>query len=586
MARSCGIRIGPRRYELIVLDGSLKKHRVAAYEAGEFPGEVDDPAAEAASILKKAAKTHSIPLDTVGIAVDAGLAAFRDLSLPFQDEAKVGQVIKFEIESQLPQWNIDDVIVDFLPQAASGDDTKLLVSAVPKADLKAVLSLCERAGIEPLEAELETTAMVNAALAADLCHADDAQVLVHIGEGSTSVVVTDGRQVRSMRAIHMGALPQQAPEAPETSAAPEAEEENDGDAPTPPPVDPELARRRLEQAVSRIRRELGRTVSGARTLHPIEAIYVCGLELPGLVGETVLDVPVYLLDAFEEDSGQPAEGTAPLVVAYGVALRHLGGNGSMVPASLRREELRFTGTMERLELPLAIACLLLATLAAVFWIFEDFRFDRQQTKAFQWLMSTVNYMQGQPAQHTRGRLEHVAELPKLEKLAAAIEADYKLRANENVRPEVSPLVRFDDLTAMLEDANRELSKKLGQDAGIQQPQSALEGLTLVVGVLAELGPAGVGRFSIRRAFAEYQRGRGGKLDTLRVELDLTFFAPDALVATSHWETFRRKLEQMPWYEDISHPRTETLGEATGQSGIFVNRFAITLDLSRVERGIS
>ena len=30
MARSCGIRIGPRRYELVVVDGSPKKHKISA----------------------------------------------------------------------------------------------------------------------------------------------------------------------------------------------------------------------------------------------------------------------------------------------------------------------------------------------------------------------------------------------------------------------------------------------------------------------------------------------------------------------------------------------------------------------------
>ena len=37
MARTCGIRIGPRRYELVVLDGSAKKHRIVAFQMGEFP---------------------------------------------------------------------------------------------------------------------------------------------------------------------------------------------------------------------------------------------------------------------------------------------------------------------------------------------------------------------------------------------------------------------------------------------------------------------------------------------------------------------------------------------------------------------
>ena len=36
MAKACGLRIGPRGYELVLLDGSAKKHKVVASEAGEL----------------------------------------------------------------------------------------------------------------------------------------------------------------------------------------------------------------------------------------------------------------------------------------------------------------------------------------------------------------------------------------------------------------------------------------------------------------------------------------------------------------------------------------------------------------------
>ncbi len=192
MARACGIRIGPRRFELVVLDGSAKKHKITAYMAGELPREGDDPIASAAALLREAVKQHNVPRDNVGVAIDTGLAAFRSIKVPFSDKDKIEDVIKFEVESQLPQWNVDDVVVDFQILETNDNTSDLLVTAVPKADLKTVLSICEKAGVEPLEAELETSAMVNAAYASNVCTVDSAQVLVHIGETSTSVVVMDG----------------------------------------------------------------------------------------------------------------------------------------------------------------------------------------------------------------------------------------------------------------------------------------------------------------------------------------------------------------------------------------------------------
>src|SRR5262245_57570664 len=134
MARSCGLRIGPRRFELVVLEGSPKKHKIAAWAAGDLPlvtaGKADegDPAAQAAAILKEAAKKNAIPGDSIGLAIDTGLAAFRTMKLQLADRAKIEQVIKFEAESLLPQWNIDDVIVDLHTFAATEVSSELLIT--------------------------------------------------------------------------------------------------------------------------------------------------------------------------------------------------------------------------------------------------------------------------------------------------------------------------------------------------------------------------------------------------------------------------------------------------------------------------
>ena len=108
MARSCGIRIGPRRFELVVLDGSPKKHKITAYYSGEFPTEdaiafAEGDVSGVAAHLKEAAKTHRVPTENVSVVMSSDRAAFRHLTVPFTDKAKIDQVIKFEVESELPQ---------------------------------------------------------------------------------------------------------------------------------------------------------------------------------------------------------------------------------------------------------------------------------------------------------------------------------------------------------------------------------------------------------------------------------------------------------------------------------------------------
>jgi len=565
MAKTCGIRIGPRRFEIVVLDGTAKKHRITAFRTGEFPQGGEDPMAEAVATLSQAVKELGVPSDAIGVAIDSGLAAYRTLKLPVLDEAKVAEIIKFEVESQLPQWNIDDVVVDFMALDKTESETNLLVTAVPKAQLQRELDLCARAGAEPQEAELEATAMVNAAVAADVCHVDDAQLLVHIGEVSTAVVVMDGGRLRSMRAIRIGALAHDAGGADAAAATDSGAERG-----TAPSIPPEELQRRLEQSVSRIRRELGRTLSAARTANPISAIYVCGWELPNLVGSQLQDVPIYELDVFEEQSGQPAEGAAPLVVAYGVALRQLGGGP--LRAALRREELRFTGTLERLEMPLAIAVLLLCTWLAIVNIFEHKRLQRADNDVGLWLQSARNFLISDPKAGIAGNLSR--PWPELQSyVERAVRADGELE-----EPYSDRLI---EIERRLKSKVAELNSKLGLSGEVTQPQSALEGLTRVTCLLQGMQDR-TGRVSIRKATAETQPARGPEGETVVVTLDLSFFNDSSTAATAAYEAFKSELEAQPWVKGVRPEATKEFPAEHG-AGIYTSGFAVVCDMSKAER---
>jgi len=558
MARSCGLRIGPRRYELVVLDGSPKKHKIAAYAMGDLPHGSDDATAAAAAVLRAAVKEHGVPADNVGVAIDTGLAAFRPLKLPFSDRNKIEEVVKFEVESHLPQWNIDDVVIDFHVIDATTDASELIVTAVPKADVKAIITLAEKAGIEPLEVEVETTAMVNAALASDLCSIDDAQVLVHVGESSTSVVVVDGRKVREMRAIRIGAL------AHEPVAVEEVEGEEKPETPAEP-RDAEEVARRLDQAIKRIRRELGRTLSAARTAHPIDAVYVCGFELPGLVGSKILDADVLPLDVFQKDGGQPAEGFGPLVVAYGVALRQLGG-GELRP-HLRREELHYAGAFEKVELPLAVVALLAVTLLGVWFIFLTKETQFVDSQLAYWRNSAQKFLIGDLKAGKQGYLLYPSA--PVSKYLDNLDADTDRNKFEQLQY----------VNGQLKNEIRKLEKDLGQDAEITQPQSALVGSSLVLGVLEKSTGDGA-RPSLRKLQSTYTIGKQGKSDYVRVVMDLTFFAGDAIQATQHYEDFIKAVEAQPWcIGKIDRRPSSTLENG---EGIFVVGLGVDVDVTKAD----
>jgi hypothetical protein len=377
------------------------------------------------------------------------------------------------------------------------------------------------------------------------------------------VVVIDGGKVRSMRAIHIGALTHE--------PGPAAEPVEGAAAVVATPSSPEDLQRRLEPAISRIRRELGRTLSGARTANPISAVYVCGWELPDLVGTKILEIPVYELDVFEEDGGQPVQGAAPLVVAYGVALRLLGGG--TLRANLRREDLRYTGAFERVELPLAVAILLLVTGLAVFNIFEGQRVRKLDKDYLSWLVSTKNFLINNPKEGQHGNLERPWD--EIERFVA------KTALPTNDLP-YTRLEQLQQIDRMLTIKCKQLNDDLGNTGDITLPQSAIEALTLVTNTIDDLKPE-IGRVAIRQAKSRYSGGKVGGEDSVEVSLDLSFYKDDSSSAASHaHDDLTKALEAKSWVVRVEPKATKEFPDG---KGIYTDSFTVVCNLAKLDRKV-
>jgi hypothetical protein len=570
MTSSCGIHIDSRSLKVVALDGGPRKHRVVARFARDLTG-AEDPMAAITAALREAAVEHRLRPESIHLALDSGQAAFRSLTLPFDDRDKIEEVIKYEIESEFPQWNIDDVIVDFLVLSTKpGSESSLLVIGVPKAPLEQELQACEKAGLDPQEAELDGTALFNAAHAQGLLAADSAQLLVHVGDSSTTVVLVDGGKLASMRAIRAGALPPLAPSAPPAPAA-EGDEGEGGEGPAP--VEASSPERAAETA-RRIRRELTRTISGTETAGPITAVYACGHELGGLGTEPVLGVPVQAWPATAGAEAGEDPDARRFAIAFGAALRGFGA--APLETNLRRENLRYAGRFERLELPLAVFSLLLCTLLAVTWIITEKRIEwrdegnlaKDRPGDMQlWLRQSNIFLLPDPENGVVGRLKN----PPPDFLAYVKEAE---AGNIVERTKYQEIL---DIKNKLQAKVDELKRDLGQVSDIKQPQSALRATTLVMSVIDGLG-AEVGRVAVRSVGANYQQGNQRKPDSVEVTLDMDFFAEDDVEASKHYNALRREILAQPWCVEM--PDRPSKPFDTGK-GLGVDGISVQVDLAQV-----
>jgi Tfp pilus assembly PilM family ATPase len=565
MAKACGLRIGPRRFELVVIDGSPKKHKVVNTLAGEIPPDEDDPIGAAAFALKSAIQAHRISMDNVGLVIESRAAAFRSVSLPVVGEAKIEEVLKFEVESQLPQFNIDDVVVDFYVKDETAHNSDLLVTAAPKQDIQDALELCQQAGFEPIEAELETSALINSVSNSDLCGSDEAIVLVHIGEESTAVSILDGGRVREMRIIQTGAL-SYTPH----GVVPSDEEGEHKESTGPQKIE------RADEVVARLRRELARTVSAARTINELTGLHVCGFVLPGILEGDVLGLPIMPYDncAILESEGDVHEEYNSAAVAYGAALRQLGGG--YMPARLRREELKFSGALERIELPLAVMFLLITTFLGVWFMFQQKERTAIDKNLYFLLTSSSNYMLGNPKKGQAGNLEYPSDSISNYVKDTIVNGDGPEGYREDPNRDRYEQLRW--LKVLLNQDQVALQKRLGNDMEVLQPQSALKGLTMVLDQMAKADKR-YGRVSMRHVTSDFRSSaRDG--DYVEVTLRLSFFADTLIKATENYEMFSTDLSAQPWHVSNAPGGAEPIsGKETGS---YLSNYKILVDLTKIE----
>ncbi len=555
MARSCGIRLGTEAFELLTLDGSAKKPKLRLARRGRAE-HVDLGLDGVGDALRETVKANrkEVEVEEIRLAIDAGSAVYRHLSLPFADRSKIEDVLKFEVESQIPQWDVDDLVVDFLVTKATPVESELLVTAAPKGALSDRIDACVGAGLEPLDAELESTALFTAAEFCGVFDPEGATLLLHVAERTTSLVVVVGSQITTMRALHVNV----------DEAFADGGVDEEGQA-LPGQFDAE----RGAKILSRLRREILRTLTSSEGALPFISIHVAGIDLPGLIGETIEDLQVQRLDPLAglDESMDPAE-RSRYAVAFGAALRGLGG--ASLRTHLRREELAFAGTLERLELPLGVLGLLLLTFLASQFIILQKRLDPLKADVNMWMQAQRNYTVGQPSKGARGYV--TAPSDELLKFMTKIsEPDYVA--------EFTPKKDLARAGQMLENEIKDYRELLGTSTDIAQPMSALTAANAVVGVFERLKREEViGRFALRQLLAEYVPEKRNTDDSVVIKIDFTLWGESALEPAQYYNDLIGEFESLEWVTEVDRPGIKSLAEGIGS---FLQGVKITVDTNLV-----
>src|SRR5689334_5082655 len=222
MARSVGVELTPAHVRILALEHTGKASKILQFHEAPIPeGELpwEDRAGAA---LRDAVAASKIPKGRVVAALDSGDAILREVSLPFKGDDQIRKTVRFEMESLIHNYTIEQLVVTHYKTGETDKGSLLLAAAVPKTVIEKRLKLFQGAGIDPVALDLDGAAVLNAMLHAGAIATDEPLLVVHGTPKFTKLVFIEERRPRSIRTIRfsMAGSPEVAAAAAKPANAP------------------------------------------------------------------------------------------------------------------------------------------------------------------------------------------------------------------------------------------------------------------------------------------------------------------------------------------------------------------------------
>ena len=197
-----GFDLGSTAMKAVRLTRTWKGFRLVDYSFLPFePGDEGDPREKWLQGL------HKIFPD--GIKRAAGLilsmpshrTMVHRVTLPFKERSRNNKIIRFEVEPLLP-LPIEQVAVDFYTWKNGEANQTALAFAVPKEEVKKLLSLFQEARLDPESIIPEALSLMG--LAQKMPEDSTTRVILDLGHEKTTCVVWDNMALRMARSIPLG----------------------------------------------------------------------------------------------------------------------------------------------------------------------------------------------------------------------------------------------------------------------------------------------------------------------------------------------------------------------------------------------
>jgi Tfp pilus assembly PilM family ATPase len=368
MVRAVGVELTPAHVRILSIEHGGRKTKILQFHEAPIPPDPAMPWEErAAATLKEAFRIAKAPHGRIVAALDSGDAILREVSLPFKGDEQVRKTVRFEMESQIHNYTIEQLVVSYYKTGETDKGSLVLAAAVPKTVIAKRLKLFQDAGLDPLALDLDVCAVFNAMSHAGAIATDEAHLLVYGTSKFTKLVFIEERRPRSIRTIRFSL--------PGGSLAPPEDTMPDSALPIViipdgqdfSSLEPVLQTSLIDILAKEISRFL---LANAASSSPAHILLAGEFEDPQAARmlDTATQIPVRtfnLLDGVEHPFGRESGVTsARMAAALGLALKGAGVDG--LGMDFRQEEFQYTKKFEALKTTLLVTVeLALVFLAAM-----------------------------------------------------------------------------------------------------------------------------------------------------------------------------------------------------------------------------
>lgn len=194
-----GIDIRNDTVSAVLIKSGLKTVRVEAYHSVAVD-QTDTPQKDIGDALTAVLKPLNISGAICAVSLPADRIFFRNVTLPFKDQKKIRQVLRFELEPSLPV-SAENLIIDFTAMTGNGEAGRATVfaAALDNSTYKQFSDMLAHVNVKP---DLMTFSHFAGALCwARIIDPFSPFLLAHVDMGGAAVFVIDSGSILFMRCV-------------------------------------------------------------------------------------------------------------------------------------------------------------------------------------------------------------------------------------------------------------------------------------------------------------------------------------------------------------------------------------------------